>query len=333
VSESRLSSRLSMLPFVLTASLLAATGPVAVAATPPGKPLESPDILLLGVNLVVNPDFNTGLSGWSAFDPSAVSWDPTNDQAGDSNSGSAFILSPSTSGIAALYQCINLPADWRSRNLSLTYWTYTGNGAPPGNGNGLVILYYFDAQNCLNGAFAANQLFSNYTNAVWVQSGSPIFPPDLSQSVGILLGSANTAPGISTGINFDTVFFGYTPVTGTCGEDPTLLCVDNNRFQVTAQFSQACATGSSSADGVQISSVGGFLWCFDPSNPEIFVKVLNACTPATGNTYWVFISGLTNIGVTVTVTDTKTGQHKSYTNPNGTPFASIEDTVGLQVCP
>ena len=153
-------------------------------------------------------------------------------------------------------------------------------------------------------------------------------------SIKLSLLSINTAPGISTGMSFDSVFFGYTPATGTCGEDPALLCVDNNRFQITAQFSQACSGGNgANADGVQISTVGGFLWCFDPSNPEIFVKVLNACTAATGNTYWVFISGLTNVGVTISVNDTKTGQHKSYNNPNGTAFASIEDTAGLKVCP
>ena len=153
-------------------------------------------------------------------------------------------------------------------------------------------------------------------------------PPRTSASSGW-----SGAIGVSTSVNYDSVFFGYRPVTGTCGEDPTLLCLDNQRFKVTAQFTQACATGSNSAAGVQISTVGGFLWCFDPNNPEIFVKVLNACTPTTGNTYWVFISGLTNVGVTVTVTDSTTGQKKSYTNPNGTPFVSIEDTVGLKVCP
>jgi hypothetical protein len=330
MSASRLFSRLFLL--LLAAALLSTAEQAAVAASFPHDSRESADSLLLGFNLVVNPDFNTGLSAWTASDPSAVSWDPFNDQAGASNSGSAFIQSASTPGETVLYQCINLPADWRSRELGLTYWTYTGNGGPPGNGNAIVTLFYFSAQNCLNG-ISGSAIFSNYTNAMWSEDGESVVPPDSTQSVLIFLGSVNTAPGVSTAVNFDSVFFGYTPATGTCGEDPTLLCLDNSRFHVTVQFSQACATGSNSADGVQISTVGGFFWCFDPNNPEIFVKVLNACTPATGNTYWVFISGLTNVGVTVTVTDSQTGQHNTYTNRNGVPFASIEDTAGLKVCP
>jgi hypothetical protein len=332
MSGCRCSPRLPMLALVFS-SLFGTVALKAAVFHPTSDLPPSPDISLLGFNLVINPNFNTGLSGWSNFDPSSVSWS-SNDQAGNANSGSAYIVSPTSSGAAVLYQCINLPANWRSQNLSLTYWTYTATGAPPANGNGLLVLYYYSAPDCAsNTLFSSNEFFSNYTGGVWQKGGAPIQPPDLAQSVIMFLGSTNTAPGVATGVNFDSVFFGYIPATGVCGEDPTLLCVDNNRFQVTAKFSQECLTGSTSADGVQISSVGGFLWCFDPSNPEIFVKVLDACTPQTGNTYWVFVSGLTNVGVTVTVTDTVSGLQKSYTNPVGSPFASIEDTVGLKVCP
>jgi hypothetical protein len=329
VSESLFWPRFLMLPVALTSALLAAADQVAVAATPP----YSPDIFLLSVNLVVNPSFDSGISGWTNNGtPANVFWDPTNDQAGSGNSGSAFAMSPSLVGSNGLYQCINLPADWRSRKFSFSYWTFTGNSAPLGNGNAEVVVLYFDTPDCgMVDAIDVSEYFSSYTDARWVQSVLPVFPPDLTQSVEIFLLSVNTAPGAATGVNFDSVFFGYTPATGTCGEDPTIACLDKNRFQVTAAFAQPCATGSTSADGVQISTVGGFLWCFDPTNPEIFVKVLNACSLT--SSYWVFISGLTNVGVTVSVTDTKTGQQKSYTNPNDTAFVSIEDTAGLKVCP
>ena len=41
--------------------------------------------------------------------------------------------------------------------------------------------------------------------------------------------------------------------------------------------------------------------------------------------FWVFYGALSNVEYTIRVTDTETGQVKTYTNPNGT-FASVGDT-------
>jgi hypothetical protein len=41
---------------------------------------------------------------------------------------------------------------------------------------------------------------------------------------------------------------------------------------------------------------------------------------------------LTNVSVTLTVTDTVTGAVRTYTNPQGTAFAPIQDTNAF-VCP
>ena len=48
--------------------------------------------------------------------------------------------------------------------------------------------------------------------------------------------------------------------------------------------------------------------------------------------HWFFAAGLTNVEVTMTVTDTYSGISKTYTNPAGTPFAPIQDT-GTFPCP
>jgi hypothetical protein len=42
------------------------------------------------------------------------------------------------------------------------------------------------------------------------------------------------------------------------------------------------------------SDQSAFLWFFDPSNFEMGLKMLDACT--LNNHFWVFISGLTNQG-------------------------------------
>jgi len=61
------------------------------------------------------------------------------------------------------------------------------------------------------------------------------------------------------------------------------------------------------------------------------VKVLNACGMRSPH-YWFFAAGLTNVGVDVTVTDTKAGTTKTYQNPIGTPFQPILDTNAFATC-
>ena len=68
---------------------------------------------------------------------------------------------------------------------------------------------------------------------------------------------------------------------------------------------------------------GGF-WFFDAANTELIVKVLDARSLHAG--YWVFYGALSDVEYTVTVTDTQTGQTKTYQNPAGT-LASVADTA------
>ena len=75
----------------------------------------------------------------------------------------------------------------------------------------------------------------------------------------------------------------------------------------------------------------GYFWFFEASSVEVVVKVLDGC-PLNAHS-WVFAGGLTNVGVTLTVTDTQTGVTKTYTNPADTPFAPIQDTTAFATCP
>ena len=73
-----------------------------------------------------------------------------------------------------------------------------------------------------------------------------------------------------------------------------------------------------------MTSDSGLLWFFQPSNLEIFLKVLNACTDPY-HRYWVFVSGLTNVEVSLSVEDMVSGQVRAYSNPSGTAFQSVLD--------
>jgi len=115
-----------------------------------------------------------------------------------------------------------------------------------------------------------------------------------------------------------------------CAGGGPFLCLSANRFQVVATWkTPAGATGS--AQGVELTPDSGYFWFFDPSNVELTLKVLNACS--LNNKFWVFISGATDVQVTITVTDTKTGTVKMYPNPLNHTFTTVTDTSAFGNCP
>jgi photosystem II stability/assembly factor-like uncharacterized protein len=122
----------------------------------------------------------------------------------------------------------------------------------------------------------------------------------------------------------------YLRVEGPCLADPTTLCLNGGRFQVTTTW-RTRDGGSGGGRAVALSGDTGYFWFFDPGNVEVLVKVLNGC--AVNSRYWSFAAGLTDVEVLVTVTDTQTGGIKTYSNPQGTPFQPIQDTNAFATCP
>lgn len=124
--------------------------------------------------------------------------------------------------------------------------------------------------------------------------------------------------------------------TTPCARDADTACLLGGRFEVEVDWR------TSSASGVgQVMSFGGqrteneesvFWWFFGPTNFEMGVKMLNACVPALGNKFWVFVSGLTNQGWTVRVRDTQTGATRTYQNPTGQLSETFADVAAFN-CP
>ncbi|MBV8199808.1 MAG: hypothetical protein JOZ15_04205 [Acidobacteria bacterium] len=115
-----------------------------------------------------------------------------------------------------------------------------------------------------------------------------------------------------------------------CIPNDTTLCVADGRYSVTATF-DAGGGNSGAAHAVALTSDTGYLWFFSDTNVEAVVKVLDGC--GLNSRWWVFAGGLTNVAVTLTVTDTKTNTVKTYHNPAGTPFQPIQDTSAFATCP
>jgi CSLREA domain-containing protein len=114
-----------------------------------------------------------------------------------------------------------------------------------------------------------------------------------------------------------------------CVNGGPILCLNNQRFRITSQW-RTPQGASGPGQGTRLTADSGFFWFFDPANIELTAKVLNGC--GVNDRYWVFLSGLTNVEVTVTVTDTQTGATKTYTSPQGAVFRTRLDTAAFASC-
>jgi streptogramin lyase len=123
---------------------------------------------------------------------------------------------------------------------------------------------------------------------------------------------------------------------GTCVADATTLCIDrepgDRRFKLQASYHTTEGGGlSGSGDAIALPSLGvtegGLFWFFGATNPEMLIKVIDGCS--LNSHFWVFYAATTNVGFTVTVTDTVTGHQAIYTNPDGHAAAPKQDTAAL----
>ena len=115
-----------------------------------------------------------------------------------------------------------------------------------------------------------------------------------------------------------------------CLPDSDTACLLGGRFGVEVQWQTAELAGAA-----QLMSFGGaraesdqsaFFWFFDNSNFDMGVKMVDACS--FNDSFWVFVSGLTNQAFTVTIRDGVTLAERSYSNPLGTYPQTIGATDG-----
>ena len=188
-----------------------------------------------------------------------------------------------------------------------------------------------------------NQCFSNYDTGSMFNGTVP--PSGTYHAVlfvaEYIAGSGNSYDYDDYGLlpDFITVSGGVFTVGAApvgCTPDSQTLCLDDvagdGRFQVRTTFNTTQGGGQSGfGTPVPLSTLGvgrgGLLWFFSASTPEVLVKVINGC--ALNNRYWVFASAGTNVGVSMTVTDTVAHTSKTYTNPDLQAWAPVQDTAAF----
>lgn len=107
------------------------------------------------------------------------------------------------------------------------------------------------------------------------------------------------------------------------------LCLQDGRFEVRAFWETASDSGIGFP--VQLTTDSGYFWFFDAANIEVVAKLLAACP--VNDRFWFFAAGLTNVEVTLEVTDTSVPVTRTYFNPQGTAFQPVQDTNAFNTCP
>ena len=121
--------------------------------------------------------------------------------------------------------------------------------------------------------------------------------------------------------------------TEPCTQNATTLCLDTTevstgRFEVTASYQTQ--SGSGTMNFVKLSDKTGTGNFGNPENLEVILKVLDGC--AINNRLWVFVAGLTDQGIDITIRDTTTGTLRRYGNDLGQGFDSVQDLEAFSTC-
>lgn len=114
---------------------------------------------------------------------------------------------------------------------------------------------------------------------------------------------------------------------GRCVADAETLCLLDSRYAVEVEWRTPdgeVAAGRVVEEGTNDSGMFTF---FDPANWVVLIKVLNGC--AQNGHVWVFGASTTDLGYTIAVTDTATGDVRRYSNEAGRPAAAITDATAF----
>ena len=107
-----------------------------------------------------------------------------------------------------------------------------------------------------------------------------------------------------------------------CVASSAALCLNSGRFTVQVAWQVPSQGSSGAGTAVPLTTDTGYFWFFSSNNVELVVKVVDG--RAVNGHFWVFYGALTNVQYTITVTDSLTGDVRSYVNPDGNQ-ASVAD--------
>ena len=133
----------------------------------------------------------------------------------------------------------------------------------------------------------------------------------------------------------------------TCVASNTVLCLvdsdddmEGDRFRATIELGTREQIEAGEGTPARVVKAGkryirttesGLFYFFDPTNWEVLLKVLPACTPDLGNSVWVLAASASDQAMRITVTDTKLVDDASKTHTRVWDFPSIDPNNRTQV--
>ncbi|REJ83956.1 MAG: hypothetical protein DWQ36_22335 [Acidobacteria bacterium] len=136
---------------------------------------------------------------------------------------------------------------------------------------------------------------------------------------------------------------------GPCVRDEHTACLLAERFEVTAElrdfsnppdgpgalFPGTIQRYGDAGTGSDVSSETDqsvSFYAFEDGNVEVFVKVLDGCSFAGAEAFWVFAAGATNAETTIEVRDTWSDELYRIESPRGVDFFAPPDTQAFRTC-
>ncbi len=281
-------------------------------------------------NLLANPDFDGGLQPWRVDFPQVHFAGP--DAGFDPESGSmqvdVAIADPQGASFGA-WQCVPVEAGAPYRASALAALLGPDH---PRAASFLEVAWHSDGA-CAGAPLATERLASTDERYwFWIELRGEVTAPLAAAAASVRLGTEKLEAGGDFPVYalFDQAAFEVVAGgSGTCLQNATSLCLRDGRFRVTAAWSTSAGGGAGYVRPLTADT--GAFWFFDAANLEVVVKVLDGC-PANGR-FWVYAGGLTDLGVTLTVEDTVSGESAVYTSPLGEPFHTVADVDALSGCP
>ena len=116
------------------------------------------------------------------------------------------------------------------------------------------------------------------------------------------------------------------PKAGSCVPTATALCLAAGRFAVEVVWTDPRIGLSAQARALPVTADTGVFWFVDATNLELMIKVLDG--RGVNGHFWVFYGALSDLEYTITVTDTETGQRRTYHNARNN-LASRSDVTAF----
>ena len=113
------------------------------------------------------------------------------------------------------------------------------------------------------------------------------------------------------------------PNPTSCSPTATALCLLGGRFRIEVDWADY-GVGKGRGQAGSLTPDTGTFWFSSAANLEVVAKMVSFCGSGSNNVA-IYTTGLTDLDVTLHVTDTWSGTTRDYHNPLGSPFSLIRD--------